>query len=96
MATQFNRKTFLTEAEKKPSVSYWAKEDALCPVCRKKFRQELMHQGGGRTIAGNLTDELHRNYEPSKKYGRVYPLIYEIGCCPHCHTALFWKDFKDI
>jgi len=28
MATQFNRKTFLTEAEKKPSVSYWAKEDA--------------------------------------------------------------------
>ena len=39
MATQFNRKTFLTEAKKKPAVSYWAKEDALCPVCLKKFRQ---------------------------------------------------------
>ncbi len=47
-------------------------------------------------IAGPLTDELHRIYEPSKRYGRVFPMIYEIGCCPNCHTALFWKDFNDI
>jgi uncharacterized protein (DUF2225 family) len=43
-----------------------------------------------------LTDELHRNYEPSKKYGVVYPLIYEVGACPYCHAAFFWKDFKEI
>ncbi|MBQ3687923.1 MAG: DUF2225 domain-containing protein, partial [Treponema sp.] len=57
---------------------------------------EIMHKGGGRMIAGELTDELHRIFEPSKKFGRVYPLIYDIGCCPKCHTALLWKDFADI
>ncbi len=88
--------SFDNDGPKKPAISYWAKEDAVCPVCQKKFRQEVMHQGGGRTIAGNLTDELHRNYEISKNYGRVYPLIYEIGCCPNCHAAFFWKDFKKI
>ena len=86
----------MDEGPKKPAISYWAKEEVMCPVCQKPFKQEVMHQGGGRTIAGNLTDELHRNYEPSKKFGRVYPLIYEIGVCPNCHTALFWKDFKGI
>ena len=95
----FNKRAYLTDEEedtKKVSISYWAKEDAVCPACKNTFRREVMHQGGGRMIAGELTDELHRTYEPSKKYGVVYPLIYEVGCCPHCNTALFWKDFKDI
>ena len=52
-----------------------------------------MRSGNGRMIAGGLTPELHRIYEPSAKYGRIYPLIYEIGACPHCYTALFWNDF---
>ncbi|MBQ2601684.1 MAG: DUF2225 domain-containing protein [Treponema sp.] len=82
--------------EKKPSISYWAKEKVVCPVCNKAFQQEVMQRGGGRMIAGPLTDELHRIFEPSKRYGRVFPMIYEVGCCPNCHTALFWKDFNDI
>ncbi len=85
-----------SEEVKKPAISYWAKEKMECPVCHKMFEQEVMHKGGGRMIAGNLTDELHRNFEPSKKFGRVYPLIYEIGCCPKCNAAFFWKDFTDI
>ena len=84
-----------SEEVKKPAISYWAKEKMECPVCHKMFEQEVMHKGGGRMIAGNLTDELHRNFEPSKKFGRVYPLIYEIGACPYCYTALFWNDFKE-
>lgn len=82
--------------EKKHSVSYWAKELVECPVCKKKFRPEMMRQGGGRTIAGDLTDGLHSNYEVSKKFGKIYPLIYDIGACPYCETALFWRDFKEI
>lgn len=85
-----------SDSEKKPSITYWAKEQVRCPVCKKPFNQEVMHKGGGRMIAGNLTEELHRNFEPSKRFGRVYPLIYDIGCCPKCHTAFFWKDFVDI
>ena len=27
------------------------------------------------------------------KYGPVYPLLYSVGACPHCHTALLWNDF---
>ncbi len=91
-----NTSTKSTEAEKKPSITYWAKEKVLCPVCNKEFQKEVMHQGGGRMIAGPLTDELHRIFEPSKKFGRIYPLLYEVGCCPKCNTAFYWKDFTNI
>jgi uncharacterized protein (DUF2225 family) len=55
-----------------------------------------MLTGGGRMIAGNLTEELRRTYEPSNKYGAVYPLIYTVGVCPECFTAFFWRDFDEI
>ncbi len=91
------RKSAASEDDgKKHSITYWAKEKVICPVCQRGFEQEVMHKGGGRMIAGNLTDELHRNFEPSKKFGRIYPLIYDIGCCPKCHTAFFWSDFPRI
>ncbi|MCR4627733.1 MAG: DUF2225 domain-containing protein [Treponema sp.] len=81
------------EPDKKPSISYWTKQKCHCPVCKKDFRHEEMLSGNGRMIAGGLTDELHRIYEPSARYGKVYPLIYAIGCCPNCHAAMFWGDF---
>ena len=82
-------------SEKKPEISYFSKDKLKCPICHKDFEREIMRSGNGRMIAGSLTDELHRNFEPSAKYGRVYPLIYEIGVCPYCYTALFWNDFKE-
>ena len=81
--------------DKKLSISYWSKEQMNCPICKKKFDREIMRSGNGRMIAGPLTPELHRQFEPSAKFGRVYPLIYEIGCCPHCYSAFFWNDFKE-
>lgn len=81
---------------KKIAVSYWSKEKCACPICRKEFDREVMLTGQGRMIAGKLTDELHRIFEPSKKYGRIYPLIYEIGACPNCYTAMLWSDFKEM
>ncbi len=83
------------DSEKKTAISYWSKDKITCPVCNKPFEHEIMRSGNGRMIAGGLTEELHRIFEPSAKYGRVYPLIYEIGCCPNCYTALFWSDFKE-
>ena len=65
--------------EKKASISYWSKDKVQCPVCKKAFEREIMRSGNGRMIAGGLTEELHRIYEPSAKFGRIYPLIYEIG-----------------
>ncbi len=82
--------------KKKPAISYWSKEKSLCPVCGKTFEREVMLSGNGRMIAGGLSDDLHRTFEPSAKFGRVYPLIYEIGACPNCNAALFWSDFKDL
>jgi len=81
--------------EKKPSISYWSKDKCTCPVCKKAFDREIMRSGNGRMIAGSLTEELHRNFEPSAKFGRVYPLIYEIGACPNCYAAFFWNDFTE-
>lgn len=80
---------------KKLSLSYFSKDKIPCPVCRKAFSREIMRSGNGRMIAGKLTDELHRIYEPSAKFGRVFPMIYEIGACPYCYTAMFWHDFKE-
>lgn len=84
------------DADKKPKLSYWSKTRCICPVCKHAFLKEEMLSGSGRMIAGELTDELHRVFEPSAKYGVVYPLIYSVGACTHCHTAFFWKDFEDI
>lgn len=82
--------------DKRPAISYWSKDKTHCPVCGKDFMKEVMHSGSGRMIAGNLTDELHRNFEPSARYGKIIPLIYDIGACPSCNTAFFWKDFTTI
>ena len=81
---------------KKPAISFYAKEKMTCTICRKPFPREEMLSGSGRMIAGELTDELHRVFEPSAKYGQIYPLIYPVGACPNCHTALFWSDFKPL
>ncbi len=82
--------------EKKPAISFYRKDKMLCPVCNKSFPREEMLSGSGRMIAGELTDELHRIFEPSAKYGKIYPLIYSIGACPTCHAALLWNDFKTL
>ncbi len=84
------------EPLKKPKLSYWSKQKCHCPVCKNDFEREEMLSGSGRMIAGELTDELHRVFEPSAKYGQIYPLIYAVGACPKCHTALFWNDFAEI
>ncbi|WP_407425478.1 DUF2225 domain-containing protein [Treponema sp.] len=82
--------------DKKLKLSYWSKTKCRCPVCQRDFAKEEMLTGSGRMNAGDLTDELHRNYIPSVKYGEVFPLIYAVGACPRCHLALFWKDFEEI
>lgn len=92
----YSSKSFSGSTEKKkPSISYWSKTKVICPVCKKSFDHEIMQSGNGRMIAGGLTEELHRKFEPSAKFGRVYPMIYEIGACPNCFAAFFWKDFEE-
>jgi uncharacterized protein len=77
-------------------VSFISKEELTCPVCGKNFNREELLSGSGRLIAGKLTDELHRLYEPSAKYGEVYPLIYQATVCPECWFAAMDKDFVDF
>lgn len=76
------------------NITYYGKDQYECPVCKTKFKKEELHQGGGRLIAGDLTDELHRLYTPSVKYGEVIPLIYQIVVCPKCLYASFPADFR--
>jgi len=64
-----------------------------CPLCEREFYREELLTGGGRMIAGPLTRDLHRMYEPSKKFGEIYPLIYPITVCPACFYATFPQDF---
>ncbi len=84
------------EPKKKGAISFWSKEKVQCPVCQKMFDKEEMLSGSGRMNAGELTDELHRNFIPTERYGEIFPIIYKIGACPSCHTALFWDDFHII
>lgn len=82
--------------KKESTVSFYSKEHIECPVCTTVFQREEMHSGGGRTIAGDLTDELRRTYETSAKYGEVFPPIYHVVVCPTCLYATFLQDFRNI
>jgi uncharacterized protein (DUF2225 family) len=77
-------------------ISFLSKEEYQCPVCSTTFHREELLSGGGRLIAGEITDELHRLYEPSAKYGDVYPLIYTATVCPQCWFASMDKDFFNV
>jgi len=75
------------------SVSFFQKNDTVCPVCEHKFKKEELRVGGGRLIAGPLGNDLRRYYEASKKFGDVYPLIYYVITCPGCYYSALTTDF---
>jgi uncharacterized protein (DUF2225 family) len=77
-------------------VSFQSKEQYVCPACGSRFHREELLSGSGRLIAGSLTDELHRLYEPSAKYGELYPLVYQATVCPECWFASMDRDFSDL
>ena len=82
--------------EREARVSFQSKEEYTCPVCDTVFHREELHSGSGRLIAGLLTDELHRLYEPSVKYGEIFPLIYLATVCPECWFTALDRDFSDF
>jgi len=82
------------EEEKELKVTFQSKKVYNCPACDTSFNKEELLSGGGRLIAGQLTDELHRLYEPSAKYGVIFPLIYQSIVCPDCWFASMESDFS--
>jgi uncharacterized protein (DUF2225 family) len=78
------------------ALTFFSKQPIECPVCEEKVFREEMRTGRGRQIAGNLTRELRRNYEVSKQFGEVYPLIYPVTVCPHCFYAAYPEDFSEV
>jgi uncharacterized protein (DUF2225 family) len=83
------------EVDKK-KVSFREKNATKCPVCAYEFNQEKMLTGGGRLIAGKLTDELRRLYEDNKKVGKIYPLAYLVVVCPRCLYSAYGQDFLTV
>jgi uncharacterized protein (DUF2225 family) len=73
-----------------------SKEIYACPICETEFQREELLSGSGRLNAGELTDELHRLYVPSAKYGSVYPLVYQATVCPNCWFASMTADFNKL
>ncbi|MDR0443459.1 MAG: DUF2225 domain-containing protein [Treponema sp.] len=82
--------------DRESTLSFFAKKETECPLCETIFRKEELRTGGGRLIAGAITDELHRLYEPSAKYGDVFPLVYQSVVCPECWYASMEADFSQI
>ncbi len=78
---------------KQKSISYRVKDKTTCKVCELEFHREQLHSGGGRLIAGKLTNELRRLYDINKKFGRIYPPAYTILTCPQCLYSAFQNDF---
>jgi len=77
-------------------ISFFSKNELACPVCKTKFYREDILTGRGRLIAGELSTELRRYYEPSQKFGEVFPLIYPVTVCPGCYYAVMSQDFREI
>jgi len=88
------KKKKVEDEDKELKLTYLSKKEFTCPVCNTQFRKEELFSGGGRLIAGKLTDELHRLYDPSKKYGVIFPLVYESIVCPECWFASMENDFQ--
>jgi uncharacterized protein (DUF2225 family) len=82
------------DEDRELKTSFFSKNKITCPVCKAEFNKEEMLTGGGRLIAGALTAELHRLYEPSSKYGELYPLVYQAVVCPECWFASTEGDFS--
>jgi uncharacterized protein (DUF2225 family) len=82
--------------EKELKVSFLSKKEYECPICQARFRKEELLSGGGRLIAGPMTEELHRIYEPSVKYGEIFPLVYQATVCPECWFAVMDQDFTEL
>jgi hypothetical protein len=83
-------------AEGESKITFWSKNKITCPVCGNEFKKEELLTGRGRLIAGELTGELRRLYEPSQKYGDVCPLNYPITVCPSCLYSAFAQDFESV
>jgi uncharacterized protein (DUF2225 family) len=77
-------------------VSFYLKNPLACPVCGTPFKKEEMLTGRGRLITKDISDELRRVYEPSKKVGELFPLIYPVTVCPSCYYAAYSDDFPNI
>jgi uncharacterized protein (DUF2225 family) len=83
----------VAEAQK---LTFFQRKQIECPVCETKFYREDLLSGSGRLLAGQLTEELRRLYEPSKKFGEVFPLIYPVSVCPVCFYAAYAQDFPRL
>ncbi len=77
-------------------ITFFSKNPTTCPGCQAKFYREDLLSGGGRLIAGDLTDELRRGYEASRRFGDLYPLVYTVTVCPACLYAAYPQDFSSI
>jgi uncharacterized protein (DUF2225 family) len=82
--------------ERELKITFYSKDPLRCPVCEASFYREELLSGGGRLIAGTLTDELHRLYEPSAKFGDIHPLVYASTVCPSCWFASSEADFLHL
>jgi len=74
-------------------ISFFTKEEIRCPVCAEQFKREEILTGRGRLNAKELSPELRRIYEPTAKFGAVYPLVYTLNVCPNCWFAALANDF---
>lgn len=79
------------DGQKTASISFFQRNPISCPICNASIYREELLTGRGRLIAGNLTLELRRLFEESKKFGEVTPLLYPITVCPDCYYAT-WKE----
>ena len=76
------------------SITFFSTKSIECPICGAEIVIEKLR--GKRVNAGEYDDELRRQYTPTEKYGKVYPLIYSIIVCPDCYYATFPSDFLKI
>ena len=80
----------------KPNISFFRKDELICPSCEKDIPQEDIRTGSGRLDAGELRNDLHRLYISTKEHGSVYPIIYGIYTCNNCYYSLLKYDMGKL
>ncbi len=76
--------------------TFFSSKPIECPSCENEVYQESILSGKGRLDAGELREDLYRNYNVTEEFGNMYPFLYAVTTCPKCLYTTFSKDFLVI
>ncbi len=85
---------FVGSEDTRESVSFVRDEPISCPICDEDVFVEDFRFGRGRMDAGELYEDLQREYKYTEEFGEVFPFMFYVYTCPNCYFSALPRDFQ--